>query len=531
MKRILTWMLALAVVAGAGAKTKAVKTQPQLTFDPTIGETRTLTMPNGEEVNYTAYEGMFFVTNVEDSAYQTINVYVPNGATQQTPILLRTYVGGYMAAPAQQPKASDATGRALKEGYVVAIPGSRGRNSTVIATKTNKKAGIKKGQTIYTGRAPAAILDLKAAIRYLRQFDDVMLGDAEKIITDGTSAGGAMSSLMGATGNNPAYEPLLRAMGAAQQRDDVFASVCYCPIIDLDHADMAYEWLYNGTDSRQHGDADVLAVSNELKAQFPAYLASLNLHTPDGTLLTADNYLDYIKRELIRSAQIAKNAGADIPDSLGFKFSKEDMGGMPPLNGGEKSVSKQELAGQKKLSENEFDKMMSRDIQVRPPMRLRLRPGDYIIDLDMAKYLNYVVSTQPLKTAPAFDTQGVVGGRASGENEEFGDKSGSSVNFTDYSAAKTGFVLTDEIRENVRLMNPMNFIGDGVTDVAPHWYIRHGARDRDTSFPVPINLALKLQNAGKNVNFLLAWNRPHSGDYALDELFEWINGIVKNSRP
>ena len=534
-------MLALAVVAGAGAKTKAVKPQPQLTFDPSIGETRTLTMPDGVEVNYTAYEGMFFVTNVEDSTYQTINVYVPDGATQQTPILLRTYVGGYMAAPAQQPKASDATGRALREGYVVAIPGSRGRNSTVVATKTDKKAGIKKGQTIYTGRAPAAILDLKAAIRYLRQFDDVMLGDAEKIITDGTSAGGAMSSLMGATGNNPAYEPMLRAMGAAQQRDDVFASVCYCPIIDLDHADMAYEWLYNGTDSRQQGDADVLAVSNELKAQFPAYLASLNLHTPDGTPLTADNYLDYIKREIIRAAQIAKNAGADIPDSLGFKFSKEDMGGMPPINGDAKSVSKQELAGQKKLSENEFDKMMSRDIQVRPPifdkmmsrdiqvrppMRLRLRPGDYIIDLDMPTYLNYVVSTQPLKTAPAFDTQGVAGGRASGENDEFGDKNGSNVNFTDYSAAKTGFNLTDEIRENVRLLNPMNFIGDGVTDVAPHWYIRHGARDRDTSFPVPINLALKLQNAGKDVNFLLAWNRPHSGDYALDELFNWIKTIV-----
>lgn len=27
---------------------------------------------------------------------------------------------------------------------------------------------------------------------------------------------------------------------------NVFASVCYCPIIDLDHADMAYEWLYGG---------------------------------------------------------------------------------------------------------------------------------------------------------------------------------------------------------------------------------------------------------------------------------------------
>ena len=77
----------------------------------------------------------------------------------------------------------------------------------------------------------------------------------------------------------------------------------------------------------------------------------------------------------------------------------------------------------------------------------------------------------------------------------------------------------------VTAMNIYEF-KDGKTSVAPHWYIRHGARDRDTAFPVPINFATKLQNAGKEVNFLLAWNRPHSGDYALDELFQWIAGIV-----
>ena len=308
MKKTLLLMLAVAVALGISARPKAP--HPTLQYDPNAGEARVMTMHDGSTIRYTAYERLFFVTNIEDSAYQFLNVYVPDGATQQTPIFLRTYVGGYMASAAGQPQAGDASGRALKEGYVLVIPGSRGRNSTVVAIKSDKKNGVKKGQTIYTGRAPAAILDLKAAIRYLRHFDAVMPGNAERIITDGTSAGGAMSSLMGATGNNPAYEPMLQAMGAADERDDVFASVCYCPIIDLDHADMAYEWLYNGTDSRQQGDADVLAVSNELKAMFPAYLASLNLYTPGGTLLTADNYLDYIKGELIRSAQIAKNAGA-----------------------------------------------------------------------------------------------------------------------------------------------------------------------------------------------------------------------------
>ena len=489
------------------------KENAKLEFDPTIGEPRSMTMVDGSEVKYIAYERLYYVTNIEDSVYQYLNIYVPEKAGMKSPILLRTYVGGYMAAEAGRPQAGDASGRALKEGMVVVIPGTRGRNSVVKASKSDKNTGVKRGEKVYTGRAPNAILDLKAAIRYIRYFDDKIPGDAERIITDGTSAGGAMSALMGATGNNPAYEPLLQAMGAAPVRDNVFASVCYCPIIDLEHADMAYEWLYNGTESRQTGNTAVLAVSNELKAQYPAYLEGLNLRTQDGTLLTADNYLEYIKKELIRSAQLAKNAGADIPDSLGFTFSEEASFGAPPINGVTPSP-----AGRAPLG--------ARGPRTIPVRMNGKKAGEYIIDLDMEKYLNYVVSTQPLKTAPAFDTQGVVGQKASGENEEFGDSKGSSVNFTEYSAKQTGSIVSEEVMRNVTLMNPMNYIGDGVSDVAQYWYIRHGARDRDTSFPVPINLALKLKNAGKSVNFLLAWNRPHSGDYALDEMFQWIKNCL-----
>lgn len=93
--------------------------------------------------------------------------------------------------PAKSPSATDATGRALKEGYVVCIPGSRGANSTI----------TRDGKTIYTGIAPNGLLDLKAAIRYLRYNDNVIPGSAERIITNDTSAGGAMSALMGYTGD------------------------------------------------------------------------------------------------------------------------------------------------------------------------------------------------------------------------------------------------------------------------------------------------------------------------------------------
>ncbi len=475
-----------------------------LSFDAGNYQEQSLTMPTGEKVSYKAYTRLYYVANIEDSAYQYLNIYVPEGATAHTPIFMPNAVGGYMAAAPGTPDAADASGRALAEGYVVAMPGARGRNSVVTD---------KKGRATYTGRAPKGLLDLKAAVRYLRLFDSQMPGDAEKIISDGTSAGGAMSSLLGATGNHPDYAPLLKAMGAADTRDDIFAAVCFCPIIDLDHADMAYEWLYGVTNGVTRPVTEQqAAVSAQLAARYPQYLNSLGLRTADGTLLTDANYRDYLKKLLIESAQLAKDAGATIPDTIGFTFSGKKSF-QAPVNGGMRPQGAPQ--GQ------------------RPPMRGRggSEAGEYITGLDLDKYLNYVVTTQPLKTAPAFDSQDVAGGRPSGENEEFGDEKGSSVNFTDFSlqlaTGNAAATVSDGIKWNVRLLNPMNYIGDSRAATAQHWYIRHGARDRDTSFSVPVNLALMLQNAGKNVDFRLPWNRPHSGDYALNELFLWIKSVCR----
>ena len=160
---------------------------------------------------------------------------------------------------------------------------------------------------------------------------------------------------------------------------------------------------------------------------------------------------------------------------------------------------------------------------MRPPQK---QVGEYITDLDLSRYLDYVVSTQPLKGVPAFDSYGVGGAKASGENALFGDDAGSDANFTVWAAAETGTHLSSALLERVRLMNPMYYIGDPASSVAPHWYIRYGARDRDTAFPVIINLATKLENTGRDVNFKLPWNRPHSGDYALNELFAWVRSIT-----
>src|SRR5574344_36018 len=509
---------ATAIAASCLMTTQAHVIKRPLAFDANKGIKSSLSMPNGQKVNFTAYRKIYFVSNVEDTTYQYMNIFVPDGATQHSAIFLRTYVGGYMESQAGEPQSADASGRALANGYVLVIPGSRGRQSTV---KVNKK-------TVYTGRAPKALLDLKAAIRYLRHFDKVIPGDAERIITDGTSAGGAMSALMGATGNNPAYNALLKTMGAADERDDVFASVCFCPITDLAHADMAYEWLYGTTGSRKALGVSKRKMIQALTTQFSTYVNSLGLKKDNGTPLNTDNYLDYLKQIIIRSAQEAKDAGANIPDTIGFKFS-DQAAFRAPINGG---------MGLKPQGGKPLEKKMPDGMKIQNGKNMpeEMKPmdmfdgkekGEYITDLDMAKYLNYVVSTQPLKSVPAFGSYGVDGALASGENGEFGDDNGSDVNFTEWAATQSGHQLTEATKENERLLNPMCFIDDSKTTVAQHWYIRHGARDRDTAFPIAINLATKLQNSGKDVNFKLPWNRPHSGDYALNEVFEWIRSFVK----
>lgn len=463
-------------------------------------------LSGGKSVTYWAYEGIPYVAHIEDSTYQTLNFYVPQQSveSQTVPIFLRTYIGGYMASKATTPSATDATGRALLEGYVVCIPGSRGANSSITTSQ---------GETEFTGIAPNGLLDLKAAIRYLKLNDKMMAGDATKIIVDGTSAGGAMASLVGATGNHPVYDPYLRKMGAAQTSDDIFAVVAYCPITDLEHADMAYEWLYSHTNSTLRGLSEAeIEVSNQLAAAYPTYLNTLKLRKEDGTLLTSENYMPYLKSFVIASMQRAQDEGATLPDTIGIVryTSSSSMPALPPRGDLERVAPSFGPGGR-----------VNRGVP---------RQSEFIEDVDMDRYLCYVAATQPLKSPPAFDSQGVVGGNASAENRVFGDSNGVSHNFTRYSLQKAthdaNAALSEEMKQRVWMMNPMNFIANADAQKAPNWYIRHGLRDRDTAFQVSINLATLLKNSGFKVNFALPWNRPHSGDYNLNDLFDWINQLI-----
>ena len=448
---------------------------------------------NGATIAYRAYEGIPYVNKPVEPDYQQINIYIPeayyeggsiNGYTAATaPIFLPNPIGGYMPAKPGVPgerrhgdqQGADAMQTALAKGYIVASSGARGRTSP-------------------TGKAPAAIIDLKAAVRYLRHNDAAMPGDAEKIISNGTSAGGALSILLGASVTDGDDRKLfVEIMGAADARDDIYAVSAYCPISILEHADAAYEWEFNGVHDYEKMDITMLdykverklvkgtldaaeqRVSDELKAQFPTYINSLGLKNAQGEALALNadgsgSFRDYVAAYIAAAANAELQKGAD-PAAL--------------------------------QAENPW---LTID-------------GKRVKNVDFAAYAK-AMGRQ--KTPPAFDALDL----SSGENQLFGDEHQDTRHFTAYSAANSAVKGAGSAgRVAVKMMNPLSYISE---KTAPqHWRIRVGTKDRDTSHAIAAILAAKLQNSGKNVDMAMPWGVPHSGDYDLDELFAWMDGVVK----
>lgn len=438
---------------------------------------------------FRAFRNIPYVNKPVNMEYQRMNFFVPegyysgeviNGYSRYTaPVFMPNMVGGYRAGCADEPGEHrrfpgepNAVFRALQRGYVVAAPAIRGR-------------------TVSMGKAPALIIDQKAAIRFVRIIAPQIAGDPEKIITNGTSAGGALSALAGATGDHPDYARYLDEIGAAKGSDAVFAASCYCPITNLDHADMAYEWQFLGVNeykrkkmNKTEGDRPSFSsedgylselqikISKEEARLFPAYVNSLNLFDESGNLMQLDptgegSFKEYVKNRIMDSGNKMIEKGHDLA-KIGW---------------------------------------------------LTIKDGK-IIDLDFDGYVQEITR---MKAAPAFDDVTM----NSPENHEFGEEGDAYRHFTEYSFAhslKKGTLAEGDV---IKMMNPMNYIRDKNSKCAKYWRIRHGECDRDTSLAIPSLLTLMLQNEGCEVDFHLPWNVPHSGDYDLDELFDWIDGICK----
>lgn len=454
-----------------------------------------------------ALEGVVYCEKPSAPELQCMNFYVPLCYRNQdgswnmearcgsytgltAPVILENGIGGYAESLPLSLMGRHGDSRQFTDaGMVYVSPGARGRQT-------------KSDDGTWIGKAPMGLCDLKAAIRYLRHNSGKIPGNTERIVSIGVSAGGAMSALLGVTGNCGRYLPYLEASGAClTERDDVFAAQCYCPIIDLEHSDMAYEWMFSGIrtyEGRPGAEGGTLtafreALSEKLAERYVRYFNGLELKepangrplllSPDGQGGTAMEYLDDILRQA--AGKYEKKAGEVLEGFDGESSGKE-------------------------------------------PVLRRLQKGHLL----------------RLKSCPAFDGLELL----EAENEEFGDETHEALHFDailsevlwelkeafpeEYEACLSryeGHGEKERLRERVFLMNPLNFLGkETKTAVSPHFRIRVGTKDGHTSFTTAMILALKLmERGGSAVDYEMVWNAGHEkADYE-GELLQWVMRITK----
>ena len=479
-----------------------------LAFDAKNYESMSTTVDN-KEIKYRAFEYIPYVANPIDIDQQYMNIYVPeeyfnNGTingynTQTAPIFMPNAVGGYMPSQAMTPKMENGKPNsvlyALSRGYVVASPSTRGR--------TNKASDGN-----FIGKAPAVIVDLQAATAYLHANDSAMPGNANRIITNGTSAGGGVSLLQGATGNSSDFQPYLQALGAATAATNVYAVSAYAPITNLDAADMAYEWSYNGITSfnkvtmgqgelpqanvggnsappqrtmqRVNLNTDDLSYSKMLSEHFPDYVNNLQLRDSLGRVLKLDKngngtFKNYVKEFIVAAANKAAAKGTD-------------------------------------LSKHTY--------------LVRDNKTGTIKDINWEAY-NHFISRS--KAPGAFDSRA----NDTGENNLFGTSTTDNNHFTITAALHDSTANQDVYVENakiVTMMNPMNYLGSPAATNARFYRIRYGTADSNTSVAIPLIVGTRAQNLGYRVDMATPFDVDHSGDYDLEELFNWMDNIVKNGR-
>lgn len=399
----------------------------------------------------------------------------------------------------------------VKEGLVVCMVGERGK-------KTTDTEGH------YIGKGLTAITDLKAGVRYLKHNDAVLPGDSDKIVSVGTSSGGAMSALLGVSGNCTYFNDKLEEMGACMDAtDDVYATQAYCPITDLDHADFAYEWMFH-EDNSSLTDFQK-ALSSAFVSEEVTYINSLGLTDEDGNALTlatdgsrSGTYYEWLKGKY-------EEAFEDYAENFDTDYK------------GYATLADSGAADADSLSWIDYDATTKEATLV--------TPEGYDSPLD-AMILTGFRARQ--KTCPSFDNLKPKGT----DNDIFGNPLSTSQEDEDYArhfntrVAEIIASLKDtypdeyeqyyqdyyddshleEVQDVVKYINAYSYVkGEAEGTIAKHFRIAMGVSDADTTPLVDGTLALLLQNKGIDSTFKLLWGWGHNDTDTPTGLLDWIKGL------
>lgn len=412
----------------------------------------------------------------------------------------------------------------ISKGFIVVGVDSRGiGNSWGGATTVNDDGLI-------VGKAPSGIVDLKAAVAFLKYNDDVLAGDSEKIVSLGYSAGGAMSALLGATGDAAEYDSYLKELGAADASNSVYASQVYCPITDLDNGDAAYEWLHMNQTSLVDWSGNPAAFNDYQMALHEAFIAyyvdyiqSLGFELGDDGVSGA--YYD----ELTQKAVDALNHAVQVGQYMGSTVTPETVIATLASPGSN-------LAAYLEANELQVEDVISWD------------EAEQTFKLDSFRIFDMGGTFKRAKSVPSLD-----GSIESGLFGANGIAQDTSVHFSvsyltvlqelmqsdnaeiaakakaDYDAC--ALEITDVVNSGVtHLMNPMYYLtGEGTATMAKYWRFGNGTADPDLGSVAAWTLYNQICGMdGFAAEFNLVYGAPHgfadylSDNYTPEALLTWV---------
>lgn len=437
----------------------------------------------------------------------------PSGVTYSAltaPIIYTNRSGGYTGG-----EVKEVTVDYIKQGFVHVSAGARGK-------ETQNEAGE------FIGQFPRVVVDLKAGIRFLKANQGVVPGNTARIISHGYSSGGAMSTMLGASGNCAQFDPYLKAIGAADTSDDIFIALCYCPITNLDSSEAAFEWF-------QHANAEYSLFaamgggtwklgSNALGGEHEKKLADLmyawyvNYVRELGFDLGEDGRSGEYYIGMVEVYEKAINEYLRRFDGLDYTKHESAAEYLAWLNA--------EKNGEAWLSWDEEKKYA------------KLAGLDEMIS-------NFTVRR---KMCPSMDSYNY----KSNENGAFVQRDGTRVHFSPmvrdllgelageypyaaelYEAYKKE--VTAEAEAMLELMSPVNFIvrddAQWKSDHAPYFRFRNGGNDADHGFPAAwlTHHALQAHTDAKS-EIAIVWERPHcAAEYDDRDLYEYIHSVMKEN--
>ena len=482
----------------------------------------------------TVYQGVYMNANITNLKNHTMLIYVPseymdvddngnvtginhegkagNYTADTAPIVYLNECGGWRSS---SPRAVDTD--YIEQGMIYVTAGARSRDA--LGEDGN-----------HTGKSPTQVVDLKSGIIALRANTDIIPGNMDRIVSIGTSGGGQMSSILGASGDMTAYYEYLYEAGAigvtknadgsfsSEYSDSIYAAQLYCPIADIEDADLAYAWwwvdLADNGGTYGDGFTEFDKRLQELEAEaFIDYLNSLSLKDKDGNSLTLTG---------LREGSYYDAILQNISDALNAMVAEE---GLNPEE-----------------TYPDSDSWLKKNAD-----------GTYSVT-DMAGFMTGTgLVDKRNKPVPGFDAMD-----KSAENDAFGKPEQDAVHFSasvatvlldnyDELSGLEGFdkeqvdnyieeALNGEdaayIKEQTDLLNATEILlglNDGLEAVNPakYWRDRSGTADQHTSFSIGYNICLAAEMLGLSSDYHLVWDMEHGNNEGTSTgtFIDWINDI------